>query len=114
MLNCLYTKVDVLTGEDTFGPDLGTLKGKTVRCDLQQIASELQDDTIPLDIKEHYHDIILAADVMHVNGIPMLVTKSRNIHFGTVDVLPQLTKKTLKESSRRHYTYINKEGSESP
>ena len=27
---------------------------------------------------------------MHVNGIPFFVTRSRHIHFGTVDVLPSL------------------------
>ena len=93
--------MDVLTAEDIFGPDLGALEGKIVRCDLPQVASELQGDAVPLDIKECYHDIMLTADVMHINGIPMLVTKSRNIHFGMVDVLPQLSNKTLKESFKK-------------
>ena len=30
---------------------------------------------------------MLAADVMYVNGIPMLITVSRNIWFGTVEAL---------------------------
>jgi hypothetical protein len=35
-----------------------------------------------------YHNVTLAADVMHVNGIPMLVTSSQNIRFGTVEAIP--------------------------
>jgi hypothetical protein len=30
--NFLITKVDIAAAEYIFGPDLGTLKGKTVRC----------------------------------------------------------------------------------
>ena len=33
---------------------------------------------------------MLSADIMHVNAIPIFVTQSRHIHFGTVDVLPSL------------------------
>ena len=35
-----------------------------------------------------YHDMILVADIMYVNRIPMLVTISRNTRFGTVEALP--------------------------
>ena len=44
----------------------------------------------PDTIIEQYGNIMLSADVMHVNGIPYFVTWSRHIHFGTVDVLPSL------------------------
>ena len=97
--------MDVLTAEDIFRPDLGALKWKTVRHDLPQVASELQGDAVPLDIKKHYHDIILTAEVMHINGIPMFVTKSRNIHFGMVDFLPQL--KNIKRIIQESITHIS-------
>ena len=44
----------------------------------------------PDTIIEQYGNIMVSADVMHVNGIPFFVTRSCNIHFGTVDVLPSL------------------------
>ena len=44
----------------------------------------------PPMIIEQYGDIMLSADVMHVNGVPFFVTRSHHIHFGTVDVLPSL------------------------
>ena len=37
---------------------------------------------------ERYRSVTLCADVMHVNSIPMLVTLSRKIKFGTVEALP--------------------------
>jgi hypothetical protein len=42
-----------------------------------------------------YHNVTLAADVMHVNGIPMLVTISWNIRFGTVEPIPNRNISTL-------------------
>ena len=44
----------------------------------------------PPTIIEQYGNVMLSADIMHVNGIPFFVTRSRHIHFGTVDVLPSL------------------------
>ena len=44
----------------------------------------------PDTIIEQYGNITLSADIMHVNGIPFFVTRSRHIHFGTVDVLSSL------------------------
>ena len=44
----------------------------------------------PPTIIEQYGNIMLSADIMHVNGIPFFVMRSRHIHFGTVDVLPSL------------------------
>ena len=44
----------------------------------------------PDTIIEQYGNVMLSADIMHVNGIPFFVTRSHHIHFGTVDVLPSL------------------------
>ena len=44
----------------------------------------------PDTIIEQYGNVMLSAHVMRVNGILFFVTRSRHIHFGTVDVLPSL------------------------
>ena len=44
----------------------------------------------PDTIIDQYGNVMLSADIMHVNGIPFFVTRSHHIHFGTVDVLPSL------------------------
>ena len=44
----------------------------------------------PDTIIEQYGNVMLSADIMHMNGIPFFVTRSCHIRFGTVDVLPSL------------------------
>ena len=44
---------------------------------------------------DRYRHVTLCANVMYVNGIPMMVTLSRNIKFGTVEVLPSHTEPNL-------------------
>jgi hypothetical protein len=41
-------------------------------------------EPLPPQIMSCYCHVMLAADVMYVNGIPMLVTISRNIRFATI------------------------------
>jgi hypothetical protein len=82
-LNCDVTRQDILNAEDIFGPDHGSLKGKTVRTESPQVtASRLVP--IPAIIMEHYRRIVLCIDVMKVNKMPFLVTMTRAIKFGTV------------------------------
>ena len=60
----------------------------------------------PNTIIEQYGNIMLSADVMHVNGIPFFITRSRHIHFGTVDVLPSLQANHIGVALRRVEIYI--------
>ena len=55
----------------------------------------------PNTIIEQYGNITLSADIMHVNGIPFFVTRSRHIHFGTVDVLSSLQVTDIAGALRR-------------
>jgi hypothetical protein len=72
-----------MNAEDIFGPELGSIKGKTVREASDQVrAGGLVP--IPATIMAHYRKVILCADVMKVNKMPFLVTISRALKFGTV------------------------------
>jgi hypothetical protein len=84
--NCPVTKADILAAEHIFGPDVGSLKGKTVR--RRPHLAKLVIEPLPPQVMSRYRNVTLAADVMHVNGIPMLITISRNIRYGTVEALP--------------------------
>ena len=50
--NCRITRWDILTTEHIFGPDLGSLKGKTVQWKL--ILVKVHTTSIPATIMEQY------------------------------------------------------------
>jgi hypothetical protein len=81
----------VMHAETTFGKELGSLQGKTVRKSPKAVITD--DIEILLDVLEIHHDITLAADIMNVDGNQFLITTSRNIQFTTVEKLD--TKETL-------------------
>jgi hypothetical protein len=66
-----------------FGPDIGSLKGKTVQKASDQVKSGNMVP-IPATIMAQYRKVVLCVDVMKVNKMPFLMTISRAIKFGTV------------------------------
>ncbi len=86
--NCPVTIQDIKNAEFIWGPDIGSLKGKTVR--EQPPAIRVTGTDIPLPIMQHYKDVTLSADVMKVTGIPFLMTISKHIKFGSAGKLDSM------------------------
>ena len=83
--NCPVTPRDVIITNKVFGPDVGALKGKTTWRGPPIVDSPMSVDTT--SILEHYGEITLCVNLMYVNKVPLLVTLSRTIKFGTMEAV---------------------------
>jgi hypothetical protein len=72
--------------EDLFGPNLGSLQGKTVRTKGAHVTSLVAN--MSHDIITKYRDITLYFEIMFEKKTAFLVTVSRHIRFGTTERLP--------------------------
>jgi Reverse transcriptase (RNA-dependent DNA polymerase) len=106
--NCPINRQDILNAEMIFGPDVGSLKGKTVRRSGTHVESTLVD--IPPPIMDTYRVITLACDVMFVNRIPFFVTISRNIKFCTAETLPNQEATSLLQALKHVRSIYSKRG----
>ena len=85
--NCDVTRDDIQLAEHIYGPNLFSVKGKTVRRPVQ-IGKHRIAPVLPNEILESHRSIDLSADIMFVNKVAFLVTLSHGLRFGTVSALP--------------------------
>ena len=96
--NCPIVAADVAAADDIYGPNSGSLRGKTVHRPNSHVQTGV--DGVPPEIMSVHQDVTLAADIMFINAIPFFVTVSRNIKFGTVHNLPDRQVPTLIKAIR--------------
>ena len=106
--NCPVTRADIVAAEKIFGPDVGILKGKTVRKGTEHV--EIAEVTIPSEIMSEYRDVVVGADVMYINKIPFFVTMSRNIKFSTAELMLDQKQETLVDHVKRIQRVYHKRG----
>jgi hypothetical protein len=106
--NCPVTVQDVENANRIFCPDLGNLRGKTIRTKPEHVHIEYVQ--IPWDVVELHMYVMLVVDVMFVNGLPFLVTSSQGISLVTIEYLKLRTAKRLIDTLERVIRIYGKEG----
>ena len=96
--DCPVTGADIDVARTLLGPNLGSLKGKTVRRPNPHVPMGIAG--VPDSIMKHHQRVTIAIDIMFINAIPFFITISRNLHFGTVEVLPNRQETTIKNKLR--------------
>ena len=84
--NCPITSGHVKHADDIFGPNLGALKGKTVRKNVPSSINPL--DPVPDEVLERYPSLSLGVDILYVNSVPFLVGFGRELKGGHAIPLP--------------------------
>ena len=107
--NCPVTVDDINIAERIFGPDIGTLKGKTTR---RNIAKAVKDDyvEIPKEILKQHNNLTLCIDIMYVNGLPMLTAIDRSIRYRSLVPLDSRTATELYHALDVIFRFYNKAG----
>ena len=91
--NCPISRVDILAAKDIFGPDVSSLKGKTVQWMVPHVVSSVTP--MPMDILSMYWSVTLCVNIMFVNKLPFLVTISWNLTFGMAELLLKCREDTV-------------------
>ncbi|KAL7577185.1 hypothetical protein ACA910_003520 [Epithemia clementina (nom. ined.)] len=85
--NSPVTVEDIDLAEQIFGPDIGSLKGKSTRQRPTPIVNDYIE--IPSELILQHEDVQLCIDTMFINGLPFLTTISRQIMYRTACYLQQ-------------------------
>ena len=95
--NFLITASGVTNAHTMFGPNLAGTRGKTLQQNSDRVVMDYVD--VPKDFLEFHKFLTLVADVIFLNGSPLLITMSPGIKFVSVKHITPSTAKKLRKYS---------------
>ncbi len=90
---CPIVRADISNARKSFGPDLASIRGKTVQRTPAPVVADYVG--IPWQLVDANKAVTLTADVFFMDGIAFLITVSRRIKFVTTKHLPVRTVTSL-------------------
>ena len=103
IVNCPVTFSDVKNARLIFGPDITSLKGKSVRLNPDSVVTDYVE--IPREVLHSRKELEVSTDIMFINKLPFLVRISRRLKFTTIDYLPSKNKVALVTSINKIVSY---------
>ena len=94
--NCPVTIEDINICEKIFGPDIYALKGKSVRKKPKVVVNDYVE--IPPELIKAQQKVTMFADIMYIDGVPLLATLTENIRVATTTHLINKEAPTLMEA----------------
>ncbi len=91
--NCPITIQDIEIAEKVYGKSVGALKNKTVRVKPDPVVTNYV--AVPPDITNNNKYVTLSCDIMYVQQILFFITVSCNLHFMTIENIPNRKAQTL-------------------
>ena len=82
IVSCPVTFSDVKNAKLIFGPDITSLKGKSVSRNLASVVTDYVD--IPREIIELRKELEVSTEIIFINKLPFLVSISRGLKFTTI------------------------------
>jgi hypothetical protein len=106
--NCPVIVADVDLAEKIFGPDLGTIKGKSTRHASEPVMEDLIE--IPPELKAQHKDLTFCMDLMFVNGMPLFTGVDRSIKYRTAVPIKSRHSSELYKAMDKAFRVYNKVG----
>jgi hypothetical protein len=97
--NCPVSAGAITNARAIFGPDLASVRGKTVRQTPEPVVEDFV--SVPRLIVEKNKMVTLAADVFFMDGIAFLITVSRQIKFIMAEHVTTCTDKSISKHMQR-------------
>ena len=89
--DCSIAANDINNAKLLFGPNFHAIRGKAARQSPQPATTRYIE--IPKVIRERNRNVDISADVFFINGLPFIVTRSRQLKFITAEAINTRGKK---------------------
>ena len=108
IVNSPVTFDNVKNSKLLFGPDINSLKGKSVRRNPDSVVTDYVD--IPREILESHKELEVLTEIMFINKLPFLVSINQQLKFTMIEYLSRKNEIALVTSIHKIVCYYKSHG----